>query len=35
MTDKVERSSAQWPELFTSDEYYVCREKGTERAFAG
>ncbi|MFT5393675.1 MAG: peptide-methionine (R)-S-oxide reductase [Gammaproteobacteria bacterium] len=35
MTDKVERSQAQWQELLTSDEYYVCREKGTERAFTG
>ena len=32
MKDKDDRI---WREKLTFEEYYVCREKGTERAFTG
>ena len=35
MSKKVERSEAEWEELLTSDQYRVCRKKGTERPFSG
>ncbi|RED54216.1 peptide-methionine (R)-S-oxide reductase MsrB [Aestuariispira insulae] len=35
MSDKVTKTDAQWREQMTADEYHVCREKGTERAFTG
>ena len=35
MSKKVERSEAEWKELLTSDQYQVCRNKGTERPFSG
>ena len=31
----VEKSETEWRELLSDHEYYVCREKGTERAFTG
>ena len=35
MTDKVEKSEAEWRSLLTPEQYRVLREAGTERAFSG
>ena len=35
MTEKVEKTEAEWLKQLTPDEFYVTRRKGTERAFAG
>lgn len=35
MTDKIEKSDADWARDLTPEEYRVLREKGTERAFTG
>ncbi len=35
MTDKIEKTEAQWREALTAEQFNVCREKGTERAFSG
>lgn len=33
--EKVVKSEQEWRELLTDEEFYVCRQKGTERAFTG
>ena len=35
MTDKVTKSEEEWRKALTPEQYQVCREKGTERAFTG
>lgn len=31
--EKIEKSESEWKKVLTADEYYILREKGTERAF--
>lgn len=33
--EKLVKSEQEWREHLTEDEFYVCRQKGTERAFTG
>lgn len=35
MTEKIEKSEADWKQELTEEEYYITRQKGTERAFTG
>jgi peptide-methionine (R)-S-oxide reductase len=35
MTEKIEKSDAEWREALTPEQYQVLRQKGTERAFTG
>ncbi|MEM6532102.1 MAG: peptide-methionine (R)-S-oxide reductase MsrB [Myxococcota bacterium] len=35
MSDRVEKSEAQWREELSTEQYRILREAGTERAFTG
>ena len=35
MSEKISKTEAEWRLKMTSEQYRVCREKGTERAFSG
>jgi len=35
MTYKISKPEEEWKKILTSEQFDVCRKKGTERAFTG
>ena len=35
MSERVTKTDAEWQDQLTDEQYQVCRQKGTERAFSG
>ncbi len=35
MADKLQKTDAEWRQMLTPEQYEVCRNRGTERAFTG
>ena len=35
MSEKIEKTDAEWRKQLTPEQYQVCRQQGTERAFTG
>lgn len=35
MTDKITKSEREWQKQLTPQQFLICRQKGTERAFTG
>ena len=33
--EKIEKSDAEWRKELTDEQFHICRQKGTERAFTG
>lgn len=35
MTDKIKKTEEEWRKVLSADEFAICRQHGTERAFSG